>query len=196
MRNITVKIPTSAESVNDSFRSRADKTWALMLKAEELFRPYLKEGRSSVLDLGPDNYLAEILEKATGYYFRSTGHVDLDKDFEMLGSARVDAVTAFEILEHLRNPYMVLKSIEAPILIASVPLNVWFSGPYWNEKDEYDTHYHEFYQKQFRSLLEKTGWNIRHEEFWKWGPLTLKPRPLLRKFGPWPSWMAVICERA
>jgi len=193
--NTTTNMPTKAEKVNASFQSRADKTVALMQKAEQMFEPYLKAGRSSVIDLGPRNYMAELIEQAIGYYLANTGFADLDEEFEILRSNRCDAVTAFEILEHLRNPYMVLKSIEAPILIASVPLNVWFSGPYWNKKDKWDTHFHEFCPKQFRSLLEKTGWNIRHEEFWKWGPLTLKPRPLLRKFGPWPSWMAVICER-
>jgi hypothetical protein len=90
---------------------------------------------------------------------------------------------------------MVLKILEAEQLFVTVPLNVWFSKPYWNNKDPYDTHYHEFYPKQLLSLLDKTGWKVEHTEYWKWKYAPLAPRPLLRKYGCWYSWMAVVATK-
>lgn len=166
-----------------SFKSRLSKT-------KKLVNSFANKGET-ILDLGPDNSLRLELIKE-GYNIRGTGFVDLDDNYT---TEPADIVTAFEIIEHLRNPYMVLKNINADKLILTVPLNVWFSGPYWNDKDEYDTHYHEFYPKQIYSLLDKTGWLVIHSEKWWWSELTFKPRPLLRKFGPWPSWIAIVAKR-
>jgi len=165
------------------FKTRLRRTKLLMERIPKEYK---------ILDLGPDNILRQELSKQ-GFIISGTGFKDLDDDWDL---PEAPIVTAFEIIEHLRNPYMVLKEMKADVLVASVPLNVWFNGPYWNDEDVYDQHYHEFYPKQFVSLLNSTGWKIVHEEMWYWDSAPLRPRPLLRRFGPWPSWMAVIAVRS
>ncbi len=169
---------------NHAYLTRLSNTKSLMLK-------YVSKD-SKILDLGPDNSLRTELKKI-GFAIEGTGTQNLDSNWITPPS---DVVTAFEIIEHLRNPYVVLKSIQAKKLILSVPLNVWFSKPYWNDSDPFSTHFHEFYPKQIKSLLDVTGWNVIHEEKWKWKKSPLKPRPLLRRFGPWYSWIAIVAERS
>lgn len=146
-----------------------------------------------IMDLGVDNPFSEIMRKE-GYTVDNTGGEDLDEEVSLAKATGYDAVTAFEILEHLLSPYTLLKSIEAPKLIISVPLNVWFSGPHRNPKDPRDNHYHEFYPYQMDWLLDKTGWKIDHSETWtspdRWRPGI---RPLLRFI--WPSYYFVVCSR-
>ena len=146
-----------------------------------------------IMDLGVDNPFSEIMRKE-GYTVDNTGGEDLDEEVSLAKATGYDAVTAFEILEHLLSPYTLLKSIEAPKLIISVPLNVWFSGPHRNPKDPRDNHYHEFYPYQMDWLLDKTGWKIDHSETWT-SPDRWRPgfRPLLRFI--WPSYYFVVCSR-
>ena len=91
-------------------------------------------------------------------------------------------------------PFNILKSISSKSLIASVPLKLWFSSAYWNENDDWDKHYHEFEPKQFKFLLEKSGWIIKDFELWT-SPDNSKIgiRPLLRNF--YKRYYIVYCER-
>lgn len=148
---------------------------------------------ASILDLGGDSVIASALREWGKFEIDNTGEVDLDEHYDMLKEKQYEYCTAFEVLEHLRNPYMVLKSIPCKYLYLSVPNRVWFAKPYWGEG--WDTHYHEFIPREIRSLLEKTGWKIEKEELWKWKYSPLKPRPLLRKYGPWYSWIAIKAEK-
>jgi hypothetical protein len=153
----------------------------------------LKQG-SSVLDLGTPNPFTPQLISA-GYRVTNTAGENLDDDFKQYADMSQDCVTAFEIFEHLFAPYNILKEIKSKRLIASVPLKLWFAEAYWNEKDDWDKHYHEFEKKQFDLLLEKTGWKIVDAQLWTSpDPNKIGLRPLLRYFTP--RYYIVYCERA
>jgi hypothetical protein len=145
-----------------------------------------------ILDLGTVNPFSEIL-KNEGYEVLNTHGEDLDIDFEFINNYQVDLVIALEIFEHMVAPFNILRSMKVKKLIASVPLRLWFAPAYWNEKDEWDRHYHEFEVKQFDWLLKKTGWEIKSFELWKSGKLKLGLRPILRYFTP--RYYIVFCER-
>ncbi|MEM1095243.1 MAG: methyltransferase [Bacteroidota bacterium] len=136
-----------------------------------------------VLDLGPDNPLAGRM-RSLGYDVVNTGLTDLDEHPEVVEGLQADAVTAFEILEHLVSPMPLLRALEPTRLFASIPLRLWFATAYRNPNDRWDQHYHEFEDWQFDWLLEKGGWtNVRTE---KWtSPTAINGiRPLLRRFTP------------
>ncbi|MEM6782752.1 MAG: methyltransferase domain-containing protein [Bacteroidota bacterium] len=146
-----------------------------------------------LLDLGPPNTLGDRLLKR-GYDVAYTGTVDLDEDPDVV-AGEADAVTAFEILEHLVNPLGVLRAIRAPRLYVTVPMRLWFSSAYRNPTDPWDRHYHEFEDWQFDWLLEKAGWEVVRRERWTNPPprWTIGVRPLLRRVTP--RWYVVEARR-
>lgn len=119
-----------------------------------------------------------------GYHVYNTKGEDLDEYPQIVKDYKVDAVTSFEVFEHLLNPYEVLKAIDAPKLITSVPLNLWFAKAYRSNTDMWDRHYHEFEDWQFDWLLEKTDWKIKQKVKWIGPTNKIGFRPLLRKFIP------------
>ena len=145
-----------------------------------------------ILDLGVRNPFSEIME-AQGYTVYNTQGEDLDIDMSAITKHKVDAVTAFEIFEHLVAPFNVLNAIEAPKLITTVPLDLWFAKAYRSGTDERDRHYHEFEDWQYDWLLEKSGWNIVKREKWTSPTGTIGFRPLLRKITP--RYYAVYAEK-
>ena len=135
-----------------------------------------------ILDLGVPNPLSKLmLEK--GYQVSNTQGEDLDFDQTALQQP-YDAVTAFEIFEHLLNPFTVLQNLNANELVISVPLRLWFSPAYRSKTDPWDRHYHEFEPWQLDWLLEKTGWEIQAREQWTHPTKKIGFRPLLRYFTP------------
>ncbi len=145
-----------------------------------------------VLDLGTPNRLSEVMQK-NGYQVQNTLGEDFDFNPSFIKSYKADVVTSFEVFEHLLAPFNILREIEAPKLIATVPLKLWFADAYWNEKNDWDCHYHEFEKKQFDFLLRKTGWKVKDSALWT-GPVgSMGLRPLLRKFTY--RFYAVYCER-
>src|SRR5690606_18977862 len=124
-----------------------------------------------------------IMEKA-GYSVSNTSGEDLDLNTGAVTSAQEEVVTAFEIFEHLIAPFNVLKNINAPKLVASVPLRLWFSPAYQSKTDPWDRHFHEFEDWQFDWLLEKTGWQIKKSAKFTNPVKKLGFRPLLRSFTP------------
>ncbi len=147
---------------------------------------------ATLLDLGVRNELSEIME-SYGYKVINTEGEDLDTDLDLVKNAEVDAVTAFEIFEHLVSPFNVIAAIPCKKLIATVPLNLWFARAYRSDKDPWDRHYHEFEDWQFDWVLEKAGWEIRKTEKWTSPVPTVGLRPLLRKFTP--RYYAVYAEK-
>ena len=147
---------------------------------------------ATLLDLGVRNELSEIME-SFGYKVINTDGEDLDKSLDRVKNAEVDAVTAFEIFEHLVSPFNVISAIPCSKLIATVPLNLWFAQAYRSDTDPWDRHYHEFEDWQFDWLLEKAGWDIRKTEKWTSPVPTLGIRPLLRKITP--RYYAVYAEK-
>lgn len=156
---------------------------------------YIKEfipNGSEILDLGTPNELSEFVAKQ-GYKVENTKGEDLDNDFSSVETDKYDAVTAFEIFEHLLAPYNILKKIKAKKLIATVPMRLWFKSAYWSEANEWDRHFHEFEEKQFIWLLEKSGWKVVKKTTWVSPTGQIGIRPLLRYF--FPRYLIVYCER-
>lgn len=148
---------------------------------------------AKVLDLGVRNPFSEWMEEA-GYTVENTAGKDLDREREEVMRKDVDAVTAFEIIEHLVNPMPLLEAIEAPKLVASIPMRLWFSPAYRSSTDKWDRHYHEFEDWQFDWLLEKAGWQIKGRKKWTSpSPHPFGVRPFLRQFTP--RYYAVYAER-
>lgn len=138
---------------------------------------------SSILDLGTQNPLSQLLSKE-GYIVSNTSGEDLDNNLELINRINADCTTAFEIFEHLLNPLGVLKAIKSERLIASVPLRLWFAKAYRNKNDRWDQHFHEFEDWQFDWLLEKGGWEIVRREKWTSPTKINGIRPILRLFTP------------
>ncbi len=136
-----------------------------------------------ILDLGTPNPFSEIMRRE-GYEVFNTRGEDLDDEPEAASRPDVDAVTAFEILEHLVAPYNVLRSIRAPRLIVTVPLRLWFDAAYRHPENPWDRHFHEFEDWQFDWLLEKAGWRITHREKWNGPIFKIGIRPLIRRLTP------------
>lgn len=137
----------------------------------------------SILDLGVTNPFSEVM-KANGYSVSNTSGEDLDEDLTQIINSTNTVVTAFEILEHLLNPYTLLKTIPSNKLVISVPLKLWFSNAYQSKTDMWDRHYHEFEDWQLDWLLEKTGWEIIDRKKWTHPVGKIGIRPLLRYFTP------------
>ncbi|MBI9055292.1 MAG: hypothetical protein JEY96_15825 [Bacteroidales bacterium] len=134
----------------------------------------------NILDLGTKNRFSELMQE-NNYNITNTKGEDLDINFDVAKDDQFDLVTAFEIFEHMFCPFNILKSIKAKELIASIPLKLWFAGAYWG-KDDWDKHFHEFEEKQFNLLLDKTGWKIIKSEKWTNPTNKIGIRPILRKF--------------
>lgn len=149
--------------------------------------------QSKILDLGTTNAFSDIMRKE-GYNVENTKGEDLDINYEVYLDKNVDVITSFEIFEHMLAPFNILRNLKTNKMIASVPLKLWFTDAYWNEKDDWDKHYHEFEIKQFDFLLKKTGWKIKDSETWTssdWRKVGV--RPILRHFTP--RYYIVYCER-
>lgn len=138
---------------------------------------------SKILDLGTPNDLSNFLTE-NGYQIDHAHGMDFDHHPEVIAKEGYDAVTIFEVLEHLVNPMGILQAIKAPRLFASVPLDLWFAKAYNNHKDPYDRHFHEFEDWQFDWLLEKSDWEITRTEKWNTPVSRIGIRPILRRFTP------------
>ncbi len=137
----------------------------------------------TILDLGVENPFSKIL-KEEGFDVQNTSGEDLDTDQSSLRNKNYSVVTAFEIFEHLLNPFTILNTIKADKIIISVPLRLWFSPAYRSKTDMWDRHYHEFEDWQLDWLLEKTGWKIIDREKFTNPVNKIGIRPILRKFTP------------
>ena len=159
-------------------------------KTLEFLNKHIK-APSNILDLGVKNPFSEIMLKE-GYKVTNTSGQDLDEKFDIV-KENFEVVTAFEIFEHLLNPYTISKNIQAKKLVATVPLKLWFSDAYRSKTDMRDRHYHEFEDWQFDWLLEKSGWEIKDRLKWTNPVNKVGIRPILRRFTP--RYYAVYAER-
>lgn len=146
----------------------------------EFLRKHIGPSKN-ILDLGVENPFSLIM-KEDGFLVTNTTGEDLDEDQTALKNATADVVTAFEIFEHLLNPYTILKEIKADKLFISIPMRLWFSPAYRSKTDPWDRHYHEFEDWQLDWLLEKTGWRIIAREKWTNPTKSIGLRPLFRRF--------------
>lgn len=134
-----------------------------------------------ILDLGVENPFSKIMTE-NGYHVINTKGEDLDKNQSSLNKEDYSVVTAFEIFEHLLNPYTVLQNCKANKILISIPLRLWFSSAYRSKTEKWDRHYHEFEDWQLDWLLEKTGWKIIDKIKFTHPVKKLGFRPLLRYF--------------
>ena len=135
----------------------------------------------TILDLGVANPFSKIMIQ-DGFSVTNTSGEDLDENQTALQNSTADATTAFEIFEHLLNPYFILKEIKSDKLFISIPMRLWFSPAYRSKIDMWDRHYHEFEDWQLDWLLEKTGWKIIDRQKWTNPVKKFGIRPLLRRF--------------
>jgi len=149
--------------------------------------------QAKILDLGPENPFSEIMKNQGHDVMNTARGIDLDLEYDIAKQDHFDAVTAFEIFEHMVSPFNLLQEVKAKKLFASVPLRLWFSKAYWNDKDPWDCHYHEFESRQFDFLLNKSGWKIIDSEKWISPTNKVGIRPILRRFTP--RHYIVYCER-
>jgi hypothetical protein len=138
-------------------------------------------GTENILDLGVENPFSKIM-KHEGLDVSNTSGEDLDADQKALQSNEYNVVTAFEIFEHLLNPYTILQNINARKIFISIPMRLWFSPAYRSKTDPWDRHYHEFEDWQLDWLLEKTGWTIIDRQKWTNPVKKFGFRPFLRRF--------------
>ncbi len=137
--------------------------------------------KETILDLGVPNPFSKIMAEM-GYKVKNTKGEDLDVDFSTVQNSTYNAVTAFEIFEHLIAPLNVLQELKANKLVASIPMRLWFAPAYRSKTDKWDRHYHEFEDWQFDWLLEKAGWKIIAKEKFTNPVKKIGIRPLLRLF--------------
>lgn len=135
----------------------------------------------SILDLGVKNPFSEIMTN-NGFKVQNTTGEDLDENQNSLKSNDYQVFTAFEIFEHLLNPYTVLKAVKSDKIVISVPLKLWFSNAYQSKTDPLDRHYHEFEDWQLDWLLEKIGFKIIDSVKFNNPTKKIGIRPLLRLF--------------
>lgn len=136
-----------------------------------------------ILDLGVENPFSKIMEE-NGYTVKNTFGEDLDNEQSTLINEDYSVLTAFEIFEHLLNPYTILQNIKCDKILISIPMRLWFSSAYRSKTDKWDRHYHEFEDWQLDWLLEKTGFKIIDSVKFTHPTKKIGFRPLLRFFTP------------
>lgn len=134
-----------------------------------------------ILDLGVPNPFSTIMNN-NGYAVKNTKGEDLDNNQSTLQKEDYAVVTAFEIFEHLLNPYTVLENVKCNKILISIPMRLWFSSAYRSKTDKWDRHYHEFEDWQLDWLLEKTGFKIVDSIKFTHPVKKIGFRPLLRYF--------------
>lgn len=137
----------------------------------------------TIFDLGVPNPFSKIMQE-NGYTVINTQGEDLDENQTALQTANYEVFTAFEIFEHLLNPYTVLKQVKANKVLVSIPLRLWFSPAYKSKTDMRDRHYHEFEDWQLDWLIESAGYKIIDRVKFTHPVKKLGFRPLLRWFTP------------
>ena len=137
----------------------------------------------TIFDLGVPNPFSKIMVE-NNYSVINTKGEDVDNDQSALQSENYDVFTAFEIFEHLLNPYTVLQNVKADKVLISIPLRLWFSPAYRSKTDMWDRHYHEFEDWQLDWLLEKAGYKIVDRVKFTHPVKKIGFRPLLRWFTP------------
>ena len=137
----------------------------------------------TIFDLGVPNPFSKIMQE-NGYKVKNTSGEDLDTNQTELQTGDYSVFTAFEIFEHLLNPYTVLQNVKCDKILISIPLRLWFSSAYRSKTDKWDRHYHEFEDWQLDWLLEKTGFKIIDRLKFTHPVKKIGFRPLLRYFTP------------
>jgi hypothetical protein len=125
-----------------------------LIKIQTYFRLLKKHIPTSEILFDLEFQIQKIMEE-NGYVVKNTNGEDLDNNQTALQTESYTVFTAFEIFEHLLNPYTILENVKCDKLLISIPLRLWFSPAYRSKTDMWDRHYHEFEDWQLDWLLEK-----------------------------------------
>ena len=140
--------------------------------------------REPVLDLGPPNALARLLERRDAVRIVHSGEHDLDREpIPAFQPGPFATITAFEILEHLLNPLLVLDGCRQVLqsdglLYVTVPRR----HPHEWLFSKSPEHFHEFAPDELRWLLDKAGFEIERFDMANTSELAAGVRPVLRRF--------------
>lgn len=134
-----------------------------------------------IFDLGVPNPFSKIMQE-NKYQVINTNGEDLDTNQSALQNNNYTVFTAFEIFEHLLNPFTILKNVKCDKVLISVPIRLWFSSAYRSKTDNWDRHYHEFEDWQLDWLLEKTDFKIIDSIQFTHPVKNFGFRPILRYF--------------
>jgi hypothetical protein len=148
----------------------------------EFLKKHIKTSET-ILDLGVPNPFSKIMTE-NDYVVKNTKGEDLDNNQSELQNEEYSVFTAFEIFEHLLNPYTILENVKCDKILVSIPMRLWFSSAYRSKTDKWDRHYHEFEDWQLDWLLEKTGFKIIDSVKFSHPVKKIGFRPLLRFFTP------------
>jgi len=148
----------------------------------EFLKKHIKTSET-ILDLGVPNPFSKIMTE-NDYVVKNTKGEDLDNNQSELQNEEYSVFTAFEIFEHLLNPYTILENVKCDKILVSIPMRLWFSSAYRSRTDKWDRHYHEFEDWQLDWLLEKTGFKIIDSVKFSHPVKKIGFRPLLRFFTP------------
>ena len=91
----------------------------------------------TIFDLGVPNPFSKIMEES-GYLVKNTTGEDLDNNQAALQNETYSVFTAFEIFEHLLNPFTILENVNCDKLVISIPLRLWFSSAYQSKTDKWE----------------------------------------------------------
>lgn len=136
-----------------------------------------------ILDLGPPNALARLVQVRFDVEVHNTGTHDLDReDLAALRPGPYAAITSFEVFEHLMNPLFVLDGCRRVlrsdgVLYVTVPRRhpwEWIFG-------KSPEHFHEFALDELQWLVEKAGFRVERIAVRNTSEMGPGVRPLLRR---------------
>jgi SAM-dependent methyltransferase len=77
-------------------------------------------------------------------------------DLKEIDAIKADTAVAFEIMEHIPEPELLLKKLDARLLLTSVPNQLVL--PYDPKRHSY--HFRHYLKHEFQALLEGAGWMV------------------------------------
>ena len=86
----------------------------------------------TIFDLCVPNPFSKIMIE-NGYTVKNTTGEDLDNNQTALQNEEYSVFTAFEIFEHLLNPYTILENVKCDKILISIPFKALPTVPIFNE---------------------------------------------------------------
>ena len=138
---------------------RYEKTKAFILEFALWLRPVLGESLQPVLDIGASNPFGRELAKDLEYKYNYTlGDLDTRHWTSNSVPFKCNTVFCFEVLEHLKNPDLFLRTLKdylnpAALVIVSFPTHI--HPVFWSR-----THFHEFDEKRASCLFSEASYEV------------------------------------
>jgi len=166
--------------MNNPFRNKqvyTKQTYDRWGKTVKELKGRIKRDRIA-LDVGPNGKFQNILANAFHIEVMNTNNLDLDIGIWQV-SKFWDYIFMFDILEHLMDPFTVLRQARVSLkdggkLFITVPRRPKFL---WNRG-----HFNEFDEWRFRVFVERAGFKIVYQTSWRMKKSRFGVRPILRYF--------------